>query len=38
MPKAQMKLTDAVNKLWAKCPRPELKTTEQKGTVAGLAA
>lgn len=38
MPKAQAKLADVVTKLWAKCPRPELKTTEQKGTSAGLVA
>ena len=38
MPKAQAKLADVVTKLWAKCPRPELKTTEQKGTASGLAA
>lgn len=38
MPKAQAKLADVVTKLWAKCPRPELKTTEQNGTASGLAA
>ena len=38
MPKRQAKLADVVTKLWAKCPRPELKTTEQKGNVSELAA
>lgn len=38
MPRRQAKLADVVTKLWAKCPQPDMKTTEQKGTAAGLVA
>lgn len=38
MPRRQAKLADVVTKLWAKCPQAEMRTTEQKGTAAGLAA